>query len=132
MEIRPHLLRIIFFVITCILTAVLISQGINAQNTIFSINTEASCITSTCHQAIGKKAHIHPPVSGETCTVCHEVLKKGEHGFKLQMSVPELCYQCHENKADKKFKHMPVEQGMCLSCHLPHESDNKRLLIMPA
>ncbi|PKL52184.1 MAG: hypothetical protein CVV37_02490 [Nitrospira bacterium HGW-Nitrospira-1] len=104
-----------------------------AQKKAFQTDTAASCITSSCHAAMGKKKHIHQPAgSGEGCAICHEVLMKGEHGFKLQTSAPELCYQCHENKADKKFKHTPVQQGMCLSCHLPHESDNKRLLIMPA
>ena len=132
---RTHILKNLLapIAILWIIAAILITQDIKAQNKIFSINTEASCITSACHADMGKKQHTHEPArNGEGCTICHEVLKKGEHGFKLQMSLPDLCYQCHENKADKKFKHMPVEEGMCLSCHLPHESDNMRLLIMPA
>ena len=135
MKKRPHILKNLPVLITIlwIIAAILITQDINAQSMIFSIDTETSCITSACHSDMGKKQHIHQPAGdGEGCTLCHEVLKKGEHGFKLQMSLPELCYQCHENKADKKFKHSPVESGMCLSCHLPHESDSKGLLLMPA
>lgn len=135
MKNKLHLLKyryVPLFLAGC-MVALLAAQNIHARNKIFAINTEASCIASACHSSMGKKQHIHEPVAnGDGCTECHEVLKKGEHGFRLKMPVPGLCYSCHENKADKKYKHNPVEQGMCLDCHFPHESDNKRLLIQPS
>ncbi|MFH1287846.1 MAG: cytochrome c3 family protein, partial [bacterium] len=34
----------------------------------------------------------------------------------------ELCYDCHDDKALKEFKHLPVDKGECHECHDPHSS----------
>ncbi|MEK6528272.1 MAG: cytochrome c3 family protein [Nitrospirota bacterium] len=118
-------------IFSIIITALIVNKG-KAQVKAFDISAETSCITSSCHTDMGKKRFIHEPArDGEGCSLCHEINKKGEHLFKLQIKPPELCYQCHENKSEKKYKHPPTEAGQCLMCHNPHDSDNPKLLTMP-
>ncbi len=69
---------------------------------------------------------IHMPYETGDCTLCHTDAKATDG--KLTMDAPELCYQCHAPKDDKKFVHGPVQAGLCTTCHNPHESPNKRLL----
>jgi predicted CXXCH cytochrome family protein len=42
----------------------------------------------------------------------------------------QLCWSCHKDfLAGQKVKHQPVENGECASCHDPHQSENKNLLL---
>ena len=44
-------------------------------------------------------------------------------------SVNELCYKCHtEKRGPFLFEHAPVRED-CVSCHEPHGSNHKRLLV---
>ncbi len=90
-----------------------------------------------CHQqrlAEFKRKHIHKPVE-EGCEKCHE-----SHGseYKGQLTEPEpkLCEKCHR-KTDptvfivikrSKYKHEPVVEGKCTSCHTPHSSEERKQL----
>jgi predicted CXXCH cytochrome family protein len=71
------------------------------------------------------KMILHPPYQDKQCKSCHDQSTMG----KLIKSPPELCYQCHENLADKyKVLHGPVAGGQCTMCHNPHSSANADLL----
>lgn len=125
-----------------IIAAFFITQEINAVSEIISINTEDSCITSSCHADMGKKKYVHAVgVNGRQCIRCHEILKQGEHSFKKIPPVTfPICAKCHseefptpaditgsppkvifENK-EMKF-HAPFAEGKCTECHDAHESN---------
>ena len=104
----------------------------SAEKKVISIDTDASCITSSCHTGMAKKKYIHVPASeGENCITCHEVLTAGEHRFKLTSEVETLCFNCHDDVVNKQYKHVPVKNGECIMCHDPHQSDNPKQLLAP-
>lgn len=80
------------------------------------------------HNNIFSGTYFHPPVAEQECTACHTIHGDAVGPF-LQATVPELCYQCHEDKAAMDLVHEPVGEGECLSCHVPHTSDFRPLLI---
>ena len=68
----------------------------------------------------------HPPFAQHQCAECHE----SGLGQGLRSNPPELCFNCHKDfLTGQKVKHQPVESGDCVSCHDPHQSENKHLLI---
>jgi len=90
---------------------------------------------SVCHDPHGSsenkllRENLHPPVK-EGCDTCHS--GKEPQIEKLNEDVPSLCYNCHDDvqkDANAKFPHPPVSQGMCLSCHNPHGSNVRGLLL---
>jgi len=85
-----------------------------------------------CHSGILEKKVVHA-VAAEACDGCHssngiEHPKQGVKGFDLAEQLPALCYMCHEEKKQATI-HAPVEAGECLTCHSPHASDTKGLLV---
>ena len=72
---------------------------------------------------------IHPPYAKRDCTACHE----SQYSQKMKGKPGEVCFTCHQetqkNFAAAKVKHQPVENGECVSCHAPHNSANKKLLV---
>ena len=68
----------------------------------------------------------HPPYQNRMCGGCHNKLK----GNELIKSIPDLCYNCHENLTGKNpALHGPVAMGDCNVCHSPHLAKNKFLLV---
>lgn len=68
----------------------------------------------------------HPPYKEKECATCHDQNVMG----KLLQPEPGLCYQCHDNFAQKyKFIHGPVSGGFCTECHSPHMAENEKLLL---
>lgn len=132
-------------IIVIILTVSLIGLSIftaSAEEGTLKIDTEASCITSSCHSDMGKKKSVHAVgVNGILCYKCHEIVKQGEHRFKkIPSETRLLCSQCHSKEStvpahikgsppkvmtgDKKTKlHVPFAEGKCTECHDPHESN---------
>lgn len=113
-----------------------------AEKDILLIDTEASCITSSCHADMGKKKYVHAiGVDGKQCKRCHEIVKQGEHALKKIPSVTyPLCAICHSEEfktpadikgsppkvifEDKEIKlHKPFAEGKCTECHDAHESN---------
>jgi predicted CXXCH cytochrome family protein len=113
-----------------------------AEKDILLIDTEASCITSSCHADMGKKKYVHAiGVDGKQCKRCHEIVKQGEHSFKKLLSETyPLCAKCHSEEfttppdikgtppkvifKDKEIKlHKPFAEGKCTECHNAHESN---------
>ena len=70
---------------------------------------------------------IHKPYRERRCDDCHQ----SGFGQKLVAArVDLLCQTCHEDFAvKKKYTHGPVAVGQCLTCHNPHLSKNKYLLL---
>ncbi len=92
-----------------------------------------SCVTATCHPAIGGLKNLHQPVKDGDCLACHhQTVKehpiKGGKSFALAAKGAELCNQCHDAMGKKKVAHAPVKEGDCLACHNPHGSANRYLL----
>ncbi|NPA36920.1 MAG: hypothetical protein GXO47_08740 [Chlorobi bacterium] len=70
--------------------------------------------------------YYHVPYKEKLCDACHVQSYMGD----LTEKQPALCYQCHEDFADKyKVLHGPVAGGYCTSCHSPHFAKDSTLLI---
>ena len=71
----------------------------------------------------------HSPFIQRRCAECHV----SKSGMGLVAQPLQLCFNCHTNfLSGQKVKHTPVESGDCLSCHSPHQSPIKKLLLKPA
>jgi predicted CXXCH cytochrome family protein len=95
---------------------------------------EPGCVTAKCHSGMLKTKNIHP--ASDPCDNCHQSVatphpKKKEKTFKLTAEVPALCYQCHSPFGTLKHIHPPVKDGMCTTCHNPHDSAEPKLLTQP-
>lgn len=67
------------------------------------------------------------------CASCHQDAK-GATPFALQKKDPALCFDCHadvEKSARAKGGHPSVSAGTCTSCHSPHASWQKGMLLAP-
>jgi len=68
----------------------------------------------------------HVPFKDEKCNDCHE----SKFSQRMKGSLKEVCSACHPKiLPPAPTKHAPVESGECLSCHHPHQSTNKFLLV---
>jgi len=119
---RPLLLLTILAVSTA---SSLFVRGVKAAS-------ENSCVTAQCHAALLKAKVVHE--AARSCDDCHEAAatphpQKGLRTFRLAQEGSELCKMCHTIKADEKYMHGPAAVGDCTSCHDPHASDNKALLV---
>lgn len=102
-------------------------------------------LCKNCHSpAMFDGETVHGPVAEGDCTGCHEP-HASDHAKLVKATVPELCLNCHnrvQRDASGKIlaavkntfedpqikKHMPFAAGMCAMCHVPHASENHRLL----
>lgn len=96
--------------------------------------SEEGCVTGQCHSKMLKGKDIHPVA--QPCDTCHQAEttphpQKNKKTFKLVQEVPALCYTCHSPFGTKKDVHPPVKDGMCTTCHNPHDSDEPKLLAQP-
>jgi len=66
----------------------------------------------------------HGPYGAKLCTGCHESMA----GNTFVAPRDELCLHCHVMPAPK-FEHDPAASGDCLSCHDPHSSAYRYLLV---
>ena len=73
-------------------------------------------------------ASAHHDYLKKQCKKCHEVA----YSNRTNQSQPGLCFQCHTNFSKKfQYQHGPVAAGFCTTCHFPHRSEYKHLLVMP-
>ena len=72
----------------------------------------------------------HPVREGKmSCASCHNPHDGAQPKMLQADSVNELCYKCHaEKRGPFLFEHAPVRED-CVSCHEPHGSNHKRLLV---
>jgi predicted CXXCH cytochrome family protein len=97
----------------------------------------ASCVTSSCHRAVGR-AKVRHAALDEGCALCHEATGPlepgGAHGKNAFTRLPDqtaLCGQCHDNAAGMaaaRGPHGPAAGGRCTACHEPHAAAEKALL----
>jgi hypothetical protein len=100
---------------------IIISNNAGAQKDSFPIDTEASCITSSCHADMGMKKYVHAAgVDAKHCNKCHEIVKQGEHSFKKLLSETySLCVKCHNSKfLTVAHPAAPAHSTtLCVMCH---------------
>ncbi len=93
---------------------------------------ESGCSSANCHAGLIDHEVVHPAVE-DGCDTCHD--GDGENHpeadgkeFELSSPLPELCYDCHDEKNTQKYVHDPVDEGDCTECHSPHASPNEFML----
>jgi predicted CXXCH cytochrome family protein len=94
-------------------------------------------VCTGCHNTIDLTApFVHAPAK-EDCAICHTP-HGGDNGSLLVDPDPmALCTSCHEDAAKTHFHPMgdqtkkPENRGLivCTSCHSPHNSEQKALLL---
>jgi DmsE family decaheme c-type cytochrome len=94
-------------------------------------NDSDTCFT--CHKserAKSMRTSHHPVREGKMgCSSCHNPHDGASPKMLKADSVNELCYKCHtEKRGPFLFEHAPVRED-CVSCHEPHGSNHKRLLL---
>ena len=87
----------------------------------------------TCHKserAKSMRTSHHPVREGKMgCSSCHNPHDGSTPKMIQGESINELCYKCHtEKRGPFLFEHAPVRED-CISCHDPHGSNHKRLLL---
>ena len=96
----------------------------------FKLTQDLPELCSNCHDALGTKASVHPPVADGDCTTCHDP-HASEEPKLLTQPIAELCLTCHSDKTEFAVVHGPASAGECVACHNPHESEIKPLLSKP-
>jgi len=95
----------------------------------------------SCHMDMTpSKSHVHSALTEGLCLGCHDA-HSTKYKKVLRHLGGKLCYACHEEKTkpqefyrgkavhserggeEYEYPHPPVEDGQCLHCHDPHESD---------
>ena len=113
----------------------------------------AAAVPDLCYMCHDKanfaKEHIHPPVAGGDCLTCHNPHASDTSPLLTQPS-PYLCQNCHPDKTNGRHilqtfgfgddhpiqgRIDPSRRGRelsCVSCHNPHSSGKKSLLVNDA
>ncbi|MDD5773291.1 MAG: cytochrome c3 family protein [bacterium] len=89
-----------------------------------------------CHKNFGKDKDLHKPVKEGKCVSCHDPHNSPNSKLLLPKEFTgafkedKLCYLCHPNMRQKYSSkiHKPITDGDCDGCHVPHGSENKKLL----
>jgi predicted CXXCH cytochrome family protein len=94
-------------------------------------NTDsAKCIE--CHADKTQGKFVHSAIA-TGCMSCHEIrVNRDITRVKLITATPyKLCLTCHADKDASKIQGQVHKPGIrdCLTCHDPHGSDNKNLLV---
>lgn len=96
----------------------------------FELIAEGGALCATCHDGIGKKKTVHPPVREGACSSCHDPHgASGRFLLEAEEDYRELCFGCHDAAPFKRrYLHGPVAEGACTACHDPHDSNAKKLM----
>ncbi len=75
----------------------------------------------------------HGPYASGACDACHEHGRAPHPGKPLKAS-NDLCFDCHDEFRDAAPVRMdrrlhPVTQEACITCHSPHNSRKRKLLL---
>ena len=74
-------------------------------------------------------ASTHGPFEMGECAICHDARDKKSPGRLLKAGAA-LCFECHEDfKAPVKGHPRLAAGGTCTTCHSPHNSRKKKLLL---
>jgi len=96
----------------------------------FALTAKDEALCYQCHDRLGKKKVVHPPIKDGECAFCHKP-HGGANRFLLGVGSDqsELCFNCHDGSPfTRKYRHGPVAVGACTKCHDPHEASQKALL----
>ena len=87
-----------------------------------------------CHDPkLGEGKSVHKPVATGECVNCHLIHSSDSDNLLKPSPVKagqtvSFCYNCHQDLAEQKTVHKPVNEGNCAGCHLPHSSSSGKLL----
>ncbi len=70
----------------------------------------------------------HSPFETGECGFCHADDQKAKKGGKLLRAANQLCFDCHEDFRSAVKNH-PRSKAACISCHSPHNSKKRKLLL---
>ena len=94
----------------------------------YEILKDSTVNLSERKKLIVPKFFYHMPYEENFCESCHDI----NSSYKKIMSLPELCYNCHDNfQSTYKNVHYPIESGECNACHHPHQAKFAQLLLKP-
>ncbi|MFQ5791708.1 MAG: cytochrome c3 family protein [Acidobacteriota bacterium] len=124
-------------VLVALIVAPLGVPGLWAQETHPRLVSVASTRCVSCHEedVLRGRDVIHEPAS-EDCTTCHDVaITESETRITITEQEPALCLSCHDEleraaSGELEASHHPVMDS-CLSCHDPHASAVRQLLVSP-
>ncbi len=96
---------------------------------------------SSCHDPHGSDtsgillAEVHEPLTRRMCNQCHREAGSAD-ALATKSAGQELCRGCHSSLFNRTLArdriHWPVgQQDGCLTCHSPHASTEKGLLVEP-
>jgi predicted CXXCH cytochrome family protein len=113
----------------------------HASNEKFLLKEDKVRLCSACHKGFEKKllkTVVHQPVAKGQCELCHEP-HSANNASMLKNNVVDLCKGCHS--AQHAISH-PYGKGVidprtgteldCVSCHDPHSSNEKSLVLYPS
>ncbi len=85
-----------------------------------------------CHADKLEGKYVHPVVG--QCDTCHQPTGKehpdpGTKTFRLTEEPGPLCTSCHPDKTGMNIMHSPTAAGDCVSCHSPHSSAFKGMVL---
>lgn len=89
---------------------------------------ELPCLMCHTDKDTGDTVHLAVQMG---CTVCHIAPHDNDTPeLSLFADPPDLCFTCHDTAMfTRQNQHTAVMAGMCTSCHDPHTSSNKSLLV---
>jgi len=104
-----------------------------SKTTKFLLNKDERTLCIDCHKEATKKVMeqiasasvVHKPVAEGRCAGCHT--PHASNYNRLLKGGPKdvvLCFNCHKKMEEQTkkalYKHGPVQQEMCSTCHEPH------------
>jgi len=105
----------------------------------FQLKLNGNDLCFNCHndkKDLLKKSSVHKPFE-KSCLECHDPHNSDTKFHLKAVSEKEQCIACHkttnkdviDNILNAKYQHKPVKDDKCGTCHNPHATDNKKLLL---
>jgi len=109
----------------------------------FTLMDQSPALCFYCHEESTGLEHPHLPVEQGNCLGCHDA-HGSQEGALLKYAEKDLCLSCHNKSYEsdtsrtvnirrlvsgKMHAHSAIEGGGCISCHLAHGSENRKLLV---
>jgi predicted CXXCH cytochrome family protein len=93
-----------------------------------------STLCVSCHPAVSdwlKRPNQHAPVAAKQCLKCHNPHGGTGNVGLLVNNVPTLCFGCHQQDQTFQTAHKGynLSKADCTTCHDPHASGSKGLLM---
>ena len=100
-------------------------DGVPAVGPAAGAVTEGAPLPAGAVRAVQSGLREHGPYAAKLCSACHDA--GAQNG--LVAPADRLCGRCHELALDKRYVHGPLASGGCLTCHDPHSSRYRHLLV---